>query len=1264
MKKPAVIKKLEEILGENLFERNFYEDNFNASFYETDRNTFSVDFDNQVVSLNLVSNNIKDLDFIKDFKNLIALNLSNNSITDISLLKELSELLYLSLDSNLLKSIDDSTNNLVKIKYLSLENNNIDDIAELRLSDIEYLNVRSNQLRSILGIKGLTKLKRIEAGHNYIDDVSVISKFTQLEFLDFSYNKIDDISALKNLRNIKTIHFSSNSIFDLSPIYPLIKHNIENKKINKEPLFFYFFDDNPIHYPYIQFNGLTDEACFIWFENIRYRAEGIIKHCIENRTNILDLGSIGITDLDLIPELYSCTHIEELILSNEWAEFKDSEWVKKYSGNNDNAHNNIFEIPKEISKLKNLKKLIVGGSWNYTLRREPWRIKNIDNLKTLKKLEILNVSNNQIEDISCLTKLSNLTELYVNNNKIVKFPSYQSLEKLIALNVSNNRISALDFIKNLKSIRLIDLHSNNLNDISILSELVSKEVKIIINNNPIVEQQNWKLEKYKNHSISLMNYFSKMESEELGDYILPVKVLLLGNHLTGKSTLLDYLLSPKKKKEIIDRNDSTHIIRIEKFPKLSKSNVLPEIIYFDFGGQDYYHGIYKAFLTNGAINLLLWNNKTNRNSIRREDSGKYTRDFSKKYWLYQLKYYYNQMNLRNSHIKEDIILLVQTYADSGDFKRESLKEDIDIMNEFNIALNQMAIKNNELYKINLDYLERTLRAIIEKERKKIKQPIWYKDFLSYILNYKKKEAISIHDLLNEYKRGRLDSEKQDDILNYLRDDLDQLNSQGLILYYKHISELKDIVWLNPVLLTKYIHEKILKKEILKNGIIEKNELKKIIGNDEKLLELLTIQQVIFYDSSHERYFVPSFLKLSDASNSKNEYDILTFGLGNPTYVLKFENFIPFGIVNQLICHFGDNPDSKFFWRDQLIFTFRGITKCLIKLDFSNLIIEVYFQFLTKEIRTQELIKKYIFNCIIAIYNDIPLLEFNEFDLENKNEVDRTISRKLDTDSFMNIIDMLPDDLYLSIDNEWFVRGGDIFKNENDKLIGSYKKEKKKNINEENTEECIIDLNFEIRKNIPIYNFKNFTNKQLNKMKKIFISYSKQDLVLVNEFQNHLSALKLDNKISSWYCTELMAGGEWDNDIQKNFDESDIICFMISPNLMRTDYIHKYEIAKAFERYNKDKSLKIVPIILDYCNWNTNVNDLGEFTALPYMAKPISDFDNRNMAWYIVIECLKLIIEKEEQPEGEDWFNDVRKLPNNVLKIYERIVNGLVDKNSK
>lgn len=1173
MKKPAVIKKLEEILGENLFERNFYEDNFNASFYETDRNTFSVDFDNQVVSLNLVSNNIKDLDFIKDFKNLIALNLSNNSITDISLLKELSELLYLSLDSNLLKSIDDSTNNLVKIKYLSLENNNIDDIAELRLSDIEYLNVRSNQLRSILGIKGLTKLKRIEAGHNYIDDVSVISKFTQLEFLDFSYNKIDDISALKNLRNIKTIHFSSNSIFDLSPIYPLIKQNIENKKINKEPLFFYFFDDNPIHYPYIQFNGLTDEACFIWFENIRYRAEGIIKHCIENRTNILDLGSIGITDLDLIPELYSCTHIEELILSNEWAEFKDSEWVKKYSGNNDNAHNNIFEIPKEISKLKNLKKLIVGGSWNYTLRREPWRIKNIDNLKTLKKLEILNVSNNQIEDISCLTKLSNLTELYVNNNKIVKFPSYQSLEKLIALNVSNNRISALDFIKNLKSIRLIDLHSNNLNDISILSELVSKEVKIIINNNPIVEQQNWKLEKYKNHSISLMNYFSKMESEELGDYILPVKVLLLGNHLTGKSTLLDYLLSPKKKKEIIHRNDSTHIIRIEKFPKLSKSNVLPEIIYFDFGGQDYYHGIYKAFLTNGAINLLLWNNKTNRNSIRREDSGKYTRDFSKKYWLYQLKYYYDQMNLRNSHIKEDIILLVQTYADSGDFKRESLKEDIDIMNEFNIALNQMAIKNNELYKINLDYLERTLRAIIEKERKKIKQPIWYKDFLSYILNYKKKEAISIHDLLNEYKRGRLDSEKQDDILNYLRDDLDQLNSQGLILYYKHISELKDIVWLNPVLLTKYIHEKILKKEILKNGIIEKNELKKIIGNDEKLLELLTIQQVIFYDSSHERYFVPSFLKLSDASNSKNEYDILTFGLGNPTYVLKFENFIPFGIVNQLICHFGNNPDSKFFWRDQLIFTFREITKCLIKLDFSNLIIEVYFQFLTKEIRIQMLMKKYIFNCLIAIYNDIPLLEFNDF----KNEEERgiSISRDLDTDRFMTIIDELPDDLYLSIDNEWFVRGGDIFKNENDKLISSYKKEI---IKEENTEECIIDLNFELRKNIPIYNFKNFTNKKLNKMKKIFISYSRKDVDYKDELKKHLNILKTFEIADTWSCEEITIG-KWDSQIQKELMESDLIIYMLSINFFSSKYILEKEVQNALEMINAGENKEILCVIV-------------------------------------------------------------------------------------
>ena len=403
---------------------------------------------------------------------------------------------------------------------------------------------------------------------------------------------------------------------------------------------------------------------------------------------------------------------------------------------------------------------------------------------------------------------------------------------------------------------------------------------------------------------------------------------------------------------------------------------------------------------------------------------------------------------------------------------------------------------------------------------------------------------------------------------------------------------------------------------------------------------------------------------------------MTFGLDDPTFTLKFENFIPFGIVNQLICHFGNNPDSKNFWRDQLIFTLDNSVKVLIKLDFNNLEIFVFLSNKNLVNKDLQIIERYIFNCLIAIYHDVPLLAFRDYQndqmsITTNNESDdgllkeKTLVRNSLTVNFIDIINKLPDDLYISLDNENFVKGTMLNSVIDDFRISSMstKAEPTQKSPETGENYTIRTLSNIHSKELPIYKFQNFTNQNLRKLKKIFISYSKDDFSLVKEFQDHLSSLKRDGVISTWYCTELIAGGEWDKDITKHFEEADIVCFMVSSNLMRTDYIHKYEITKAFEKKKMDDSFKIVPIILDFCSWSTINNDLSKFTALPYTAKPVCDFDNKNMAWYIIVECLRFMIASDQQPTEDDWFKN-HELPNNIKNIYKRIVEGLVNKGNR
>jgi hypothetical protein len=48
------------------------------------------------------------------------------------------------------------------------------------------------------------------------------------------------------------------------------------------------------------------------------QARTLIKECQENHNAYLDLGNCGITDLKDLSELFECTHLETLILSNDW----------------------------------------------------------------------------------------------------------------------------------------------------------------------------------------------------------------------------------------------------------------------------------------------------------------------------------------------------------------------------------------------------------------------------------------------------------------------------------------------------------------------------------------------------------------------------------------------------------------------------------------------------------------------------------------------------------------------------------------------------------------------------------------------------------------------------------------------------------------------------------------------------------------------------------------------------------------------------------
>jgi hypothetical protein len=62
---------------------------------------------------------------------------------------------------------------------------------------------------------------------------------------------------------------------------------------------------------------------------------------------------------------------------------------------------------------------------------------------------------------------------------------------------------------------------------------------------------------------------------------------------------------------------------------------------------------------------------------------------------------------------------------------------------------------------------------------------------------------------------------------------------------------------------------------------------------------------------------------------------------------------------------------------------------------------------------------------------------------------------------------------------------------------------------------------------------------------VFISYSHQDQLLRTELDKHLSNLKRQNIITSWYDGDIIPGKEWEPEIMQRLKRAQIILLLVS-----------------------------------------------------------------------------------------------------------------------
>lgn len=184
--------------------------------------------------------------------------------------------------------------------------------------------------------------------------------------------------------------------------------------------------------------------------------------------NLRHLDLWGISCLDGIEELKNLTdlglsHIR--IMSGEF--WKPLAGMKSLE-NLDISGCNLSNLKKTgIENLTNLKSLYAGECG----------LKKVDELKNLKKLEILELDDNRLTDIRALKGLTNLKILYLSNNRLNDINGVQRFKKLERLSFDHNSLKKLPDLRGLKNLKELNLLGNYLAEQEIKTKIPQQILK-------------------------------------------------------------------------------------------------------------------------------------------------------------------------------------------------------------------------------------------------------------------------------------------------------------------------------------------------------------------------------------------------------------------------------------------------------------------------------------------------------------------------------------------------------------------------------------------------------------------------------------------------------------------------------------------------------------------------------------------------------------------------------------------------------------------
>ncbi len=426
---------------------------------------------------NYQEGSIKDIGALSGMKKLVTLKIDFNQIADISVLSRLSSLKTLSMDGIAAKNWK-SLYGLKDVESLRLWASKSLDMERLgKLTSLKGLTItgsKAHQLTDMGFVANLTSLTQLELRNHQISDISPLAGLDKLRDLSVCFNQIADIKPLSGLTGLSNIDISSCQVADLSPLAEL--KELKTLKLDKNPIedfgpvadMYSRLEEKDFELPYDLQAGGTKAADVVFFNDT------VLETKVRKAMNRPE-GDVTVAQ---------AAAVEHLSLQNDSPMVPDGEKIQKINALRyftnlktlDLSWNNITNL-SPLAGMTHLEALYLNGNGSIT-NFEP--LAGLLEMKDFMYVGALNIDDG---NVGFLKDMAMMELLWISDaSRLTDISAVSGFPNLFRLNLQGCGVRDISPVAGLKNLKELTLEGNPISDFSPLKDIYgnldSKDFKL------------------------------------------------------------------------------------------------------------------------------------------------------------------------------------------------------------------------------------------------------------------------------------------------------------------------------------------------------------------------------------------------------------------------------------------------------------------------------------------------------------------------------------------------------------------------------------------------------------------------------------------------------------------------------------------------------------------------------------------------------------------------------------------------------------------